>query len=134
MGTSIPVVAADAGAYPGAWVHPAERLQCSVHFHVGDLAMCFRDEEVTLAGKHVKLTPVEYRLLYQLVRNADHLVSQPARLDHVWGVNYEASPEYLKLFVSRLRAKLRRRGVPEYIESERGRGHRVIGPRHWVDK
>src|SRR5437660_131601 len=79
-------------------------------------------QEVTVQGTPVKLTPVEYKLLYHLVRNAGHLLPHEALLDRVWSSNYEASPEYLKVFVSRLRSKLRRPGGPEYIETERGRG------------
>jgi DNA-binding response OmpR family regulator len=98
-------------------------------FVAGDLAVHFQNHEVTLAGGQVQLTPVEYRLLYHLVRNAGHLMPHQALLDRVWGSDYEAGPEYLKVFISRLRTKLRRPGGPEYIETERGRGYRFIRPR-----
>jgi len=98
-------------------------------FTAGDLAMHFQNREVTLAGEPVKLKPVEYKLLYHLVRNAGHLMPHQALLDRVWGSEYEAGPEYLKVFVSRLRAKLRRPDRPEYIETERGRGYRFVRPR-----
>jgi two-component system KDP operon response regulator KdpE len=78
----------------------------------------------------VNLTPVEYKLLYHLVRNAGHVLPHAALLERVWGSECEASPEYLKVFISRLRTKLRREGgSPEYIETERGRGYRFIRPR-----
>jgi DNA-binding response OmpR family regulator len=98
-------------------------------FVAGDLAVHFQNHEVTLAGEQIQLTPVEYRLLYHLVRNAGHLMPHQALLDRVWGSDYEAGPEYLKVFISRLRTKLRRPGGPEYIETERGRGYRFIRPR-----
>jgi two-component system, OmpR family, KDP operon response regulator KdpE len=97
-------------------------------FEAGDLAIHFQNHEVTVRGEGVNLTPVEYKLLYHLVRNAGHLLPHEALLDRVWGSSYEASPEYLKVFVSRLRAKLRRPGSPEYIETERGRGYRFVRP------
>ena len=98
-------------------------------FVAGELAVHFQNHEVTLAGEQIQLTPVEYRLLYHLVRNAGHLMPHQALLDRVWGSDYEAGPEYLKVFISRLRSKLRRPGGPEYIETERGRGYRFIRPR-----
>jgi two-component system KDP operon response regulator KdpE len=98
-------------------------------FVAGELAVHFQNHEVTLAGEQIQLTPVEYRLLYHLVRNAGHLMPHQALLDRVWGSDYEAGPEYLKVFISRLRTKLRRPGGPEYIETERGRGYRFIRPR-----
>ena len=77
-------------------------------FEAGDLAIHFQSREVTVGKKFVKLTPVEYKLLYHLVRNPGRLLPHDALLTRVWGADYEASPEYLKVFVSRLRAKLRR--------------------------
>ena len=98
-------------------------------FTAGDLAIHFQNQEVTVAGDPVKLTPVEYKLLYHLVRNAGHLMPHQALLDRVWGSDYEAGPEYLKVFISRLRGKLRRADGPEYIETQRGRGYRFIRSR-----
>ena len=98
-------------------------------FTAGDLAIHFQNEEVTIAGQAVKLTPVEYKLLYHLVRNAGHLMPHQALLDRVWGSEYDAGPEYLKVFISRLRAKLRKPHGLEYIETERGRGYRFVRPR-----
>src|SRR5262245_26056547 len=43
-------------------------------FQAGEISIHFQNHEVTLAGKPVKLTPVEYKLLYHLVRNAGHLL------------------------------------------------------------
>ncbi|HEY1296808.1 MAG TPA: response regulator transcription factor [Chloroflexota bacterium] len=104
-------------------------VQTLPDFQAGDLAIHFQNHGVTLAGEQVNLTPVEYKLLYHLVRNAGHLLPHEALLERVWGSDYEASPEYLKVFISRLRSKLRREGGPDYIETERGRGYRFVRPR-----
>lgn len=98
-------------------------------FEAGALAIHYQNHEVTVAGQPIKLTPVEYKLLYHLVRNAGHLLPHQALLDRVWGDDYNASPEYLKVFISRLRTKLRTPDGPEYIETERGRGYRFVRPR-----
>ena len=103
-------------------------VQALPDFEAGDLAIHFQNHEVTVGGERVNLTPVEYKLLYHLVRNAGHLLPHEALLERVWGSDYEASPEYLKVFISRLRAKLRKDGGPEYIETERGRGYRFVKP------
>ena len=104
-------------------------VQALPDFEAGDLAIHFQNHEVTVGGEQIKLTPVEYKLLYHLVRNAGHLLPHQALLDRVWGGDYDASPEYLKVFISRLRTKLRRPDGPEYIETERGRGYRFVAPR-----
>ena len=103
-------------------------LQALPDFVAGDLAIRFQDHEVTIASEVVKLTPVEYKLLYHLVRNAGHVMSHQALLDRVWGTDYGATTDYLKVFVSRLRAKLERPDGPHYIVNERGLGYRFVRP------
>jgi two-component system, OmpR family, KDP operon response regulator KdpE len=98
-------------------------------FQAGDLAINFQSHQVTLGGEPVKLTPVEYKLLYHLVRNAGRLMPHEALLDRVWGADYGATTDYLKVYVSRLRAKLERPGGPHYVETERGLGYRFVRPR-----
>ncbi len=95
-------------------------------FQTGDLAINFQSHQVTLRGEPVKLTPVEYKLLYHLVRNAGRLMPHDALLDRVWGVDYRATNDYLKVYVSRLRAKLEPPGGPHYIQTERGLGYRFV--------
>jgi DNA-binding response OmpR family regulator len=105
---------------------PAEALP---DFAAGPLAIHFGDHRVTVDGAPVKLTPVEYKLLYHLARNAGRVMPHQALLDRVWGADYLASTEYLKVFISRLRAKLERPGGPRYIETERGLGYRFVRPK-----
>jgi DNA-binding response OmpR family regulator len=98
-------------------------------FVAGDLAINFQSHQVTVQGEPVKLTPVEYRLLYQLVRNVGRLMPHQALIDRVWGADYGATTDHLKVFVSRLRSKLEAPGGPHYIETERGLGYRFVRPR-----
>ncbi len=95
-------------------------------FVAGDLAIHFQNQQVTVAGEEVKLTPIEYRLLYHLVRNAGHVLPHQTLLDRVWGTDHEVGPEYLKVFISRVRAKLRRPGGQDHIQTERGVGYRFL--------
>jgi DNA-binding response OmpR family regulator len=97
-------------------------------FVAGELAINFQSHEVSVRGTPVRLTPVEYKLLFHLARNAGRLLPHQALLDRVWGADYVASPDYLKVFVSRLRAKLERPGGPRYIATERGLGYRFARP------
>ena len=95
----------------------------------GELAINFQSHEVTVRGEPVKLTPVEYKLLYHLVRNAGRIMPHPALLDRVWGEDYGATTDYLKVFISRLRSKIEREDGPRYIETERGLGYRFVRPK-----
>jgi two-component system, OmpR family, KDP operon response regulator KdpE len=95
-------------------------------YQAGALAIHFQNREVTIDGQAVKLTGMEYKLLYHLVRNAGHVMSNQALMDRVWGFDNQATPEYVKVFISRLRAKLREAGAPEFIQTERARGYRFV--------
>jgi two-component system KDP operon response regulator KdpE len=104
---------------------PAEAVPS---FVAGDLAVSFQSHQVTVRGDTVKLTPVEYRLLYHLVRNAGRLMPHQALLDRVWGEDYGATTDHLKVLISRLRTKLEASDV-HYIETERGLGYRFVRPK-----
>lgn len=98
---------------------------------VGDVVINFRDRRVTVRGERVKLTPVEYKLLYHLVRNAGRLMPHDALIDRVWGAEYGHTPDHLKVFISRLRSKIERSGEPRYIETERGVGYCFVHRDDW---
>jgi len=97
-------------------------------FVAGDLAVHFQTHQVTLRGQDVKLTAVEYKLLYHLVRNAGRLMPREALLDRVWGKEYDATEHYLRVFISRLRSKLETAGRAPLITTERGVGYRFVRP------
>ena len=97
-------------------------------FTAGSLAVWFQKPNVTVAGQSVKLTAIEYKLLYQLVREAGHVVPHRVLLDEVWGSDYGATTDHLKVFINRLRSKLEQPGGPHYIQTERGLGYRFVRP------
>jgi DNA-binding response OmpR family regulator len=109
-------------------------LQALPDFVAGELAINFQSHQVTLRGAPVKLTPMEYKLLYHLVRNVGRLLPHQTLLERVWGEEYGATPEYLKVFISRLRAKIEPAGSMRYIENERGLGYRFVLPPGSVDR
>ena len=87
------------------------------------------DQEVTVAGEPVKLTPIEYKLLYHLVRNAGNTLTHGTLLAKVWGREYRDEVDYLRVYVRRLRDKLADDPEkPRYIRTERGLGYRFMRP------
>jgi DNA-binding response OmpR family regulator len=97
-------------------------------FRAGALAINFQGRQVTLGGAPVRLTPLEYKLLYQLVRNAGRVLPHQTLLDRAWGPDADATTDHLKVFISRLRAKLEPPGGERFIETERGLGYRFVRP------
>ena len=95
----------------------------------GDLAINFANRSVWLAGEEVRLTSTEYRLLEELVRHAGGVLSPHVLLERVWGEDWIGDPDYVKVFVRRLRQKLGDEADnPTYIQTERGSGYRFIAP------
>ena len=99
-------------------------------FVAGELAINFQSHQITLRGQRVPLTPVEYKVLYHLVRNVGRLMPHQALLNRVWGPEYGATPNHLKVYISRLRSKLEPDSQSaRLIETERGLGYRFVRPR-----
>jgi two-component system KDP operon response regulator KdpE len=82
--------------------------------------------EIIGADGRVRLTPIEFRLLFYLLRNAGHVVSRATLIRRVWGDEEAATPHDLNVFIARLRAKLVQAGGGHAIMTERGLGYRVV--------
>jgi len=94
-----------------------------------NLSIDFVSRTVTKAGAQVKLTPTEFNLLQNLVRNEGKVLSHYYLLSKVWGEDYTDSSEYLKVYIQRLRDKLEiEPSDPKIIVSERGVGYKFIKP------
>ena len=100
-------------------------VSAAPQFVSGGVAVNFDSREVTVDGAAVKLTPTEYKLLYQLVRNAGRVMPFDSLLSKVWGDEYRGDMDYLKTYISRLRKKLADDPEnPHYILTERSVGYR----------
>lgn len=93
-------------------------------FRNGKVSINYDTRQVSIAGKRVKLTPIQYKLLCHLMENLGRVCSSTELLQHVWGPNYGDEKELLKLSVYRLRSKIEEDpSNPEIIFNERGVGY-----------
>jgi two-component system KDP operon response regulator KdpE len=87
----------------------------------------FAAQEARLAGVRLDLTPTEYKLLYHLVRNAGQVLPHGTLLAKVWGREYVDEVDYVRVYIRRLRDKLRDDPEqPRFIRTERGLGYRFL--------
>src|SRR5690348_6599811 len=94
-------------------------------FESGSLFINYATHQVLVDGTQVKLTPIEYKLLYQLTRNAGQVIMHDQLLTNIWGPEYLGELDYLRIYVRRLREKLEQNPQqPVYILTERGIGYR----------
>jgi two-component system KDP operon response regulator KdpE len=96
-------------------------------YEAGNFQMDYGARRVTVGGEQVRLTPIEYGLLYHLTRNAGRVLPHRTLLAKVWGREYTNELDYLKVYIRRLRHKLgEEMGAAISIESERGVGYRLV--------
>jgi DNA-binding response OmpR family regulator len=98
------------------------------NFVSGNLVINFATREIRLGGKVVKLTPIEYKILYILVRNKGQVVTQRKLMQQVWGEDYIENTDYLRAYIRRLRDKLQD-DPPRMILTEHGVGYRFVNRR-----
>ncbi len=97
-------------------------------FEVDDLIIDFGARNITRAGKQVRLTPVEYKILVLLARNCDKVFTSAQILEEVWGADYIAETQILRTHICRLRSKIEPdKSRPRIILTEPGVGYRLIG-------
>jgi len=85
----------------------------------------YAQRRVTVEGREVQLTPLEFKLLSAFVQNPNQVLSRDQLLELVWGDPYGVSGDQVKLYVGYLRKKLAP-DAPESapVETVRGFGYR----------
>lgn len=93
-------------------------------FSAGDLHIDFAQRRVSVGGKEVKLSPTEYKLLYQLAVNAGRVLPHEDLLRKVWGPQYRDEAEYLWVYIGHLRRKIEQDpNKPQLIQTKPGFGY-----------
>ncbi|MCY0386697.1 response regulator [Robbsia sp. Bb-Pol-6] len=94
----------------------------------GEVVLDLAARSVTRAGRHLHLTPVEFRLLTTLVRNAGRVMTHGQLLTQVWGPAHAEDTHYLRVYMGNLRQKLERDPAqPAHLVTETGVGYRLAG-------
>ena len=80
-------------------------------------------------GVDLKVTPLEFKLLYFLMRNEGQVLNPGTILENVWGYGSESDDEVVKVNVSRLRHKLEvNPAQPQLIHTVPGVGYSFRPP------
>ena len=73
---------------------------------VEGLKISFDERQLTVRGKEIKLTRIEWLLLSELAINAGHLMTYYELLSRIWGPEYRDDYQILRTWISRLREKI----------------------------
>jgi len=92
----------------------------------GDLVVDVAHRVVTLAGREIALTPIEYLLLKTLALHGGKVLIHRHLLREVWGPGYDQDTNLLRVNISKLRHKVESAPArPRYIITEPGVGYRL---------
>jgi DNA-binding response OmpR family regulator len=101
---------------------PANELQ------VGELKIDMQSHEVTKGDFVVRLTPLEFRILYILAINVGRVVSSTRLIEYAWGYD-GGDASMLKTHICHIRQKLKlEKGQPGYITSIPHVGYSLTRP------
>ena len=95
--------------------------------HAKNLVVDLATRRVTVSGREVKLSKIEYDLLRLLARHAGKVLTHRQILREVWGPGHENDTHYLRVFIAHLREKLETNPEsPDLILTELGVGYRFV--------
>jgi two-component system KDP operon response regulator KdpE len=104
---------------------PKSQDQGEAVFIAEDLRIDFLKRQVFYGTREIHLTPIEYRLLTVLVRNAGRVMTHRQILKEVWGPPYVEQTHYLRVFMNQLRKKIEPDSTrPRFLLNEPGIGYR----------
>jgi two-component system KDP operon response regulator KdpE len=97
----------------------------SALFVSGDLKLDLAARRVFVKDAEVHLTPLEYKLLTTLARNAGKVLTHRFLLKEVWGPQQVHETHYLRVFMASLRRKIEADSAqPKHLLTEQGVGYR----------
>ena len=95
-------------------------------FETGQLKVDLAQRKAFIADNEVRITPIEFRLLSILVRQAGLVVTHRQILQEVWGAEHIRDQHYLRVYMGQLRHKLEINPArPHYLMTEVGVGYRL---------
>lgn len=95
-----------------------------------DIEMNLSRRTVMRGGRTIDLQPREFRILEQLMRSPDRVVTRTLLLDLVWNLGFDPHTNIVESHMSRLRTKLNHGFDHDVIRTVRGAGYILCQPGH----
>ncbi|MDF2567963.1 MAG: response regulator with CheY-like receiver domain and winged-helix DNA-binding domain [Oscillospiraceae bacterium] len=94
--------------------------------HIGDLVVDIIKRTVSVDGKPVHLTPIEYKIVLLLSKHAGKVLTLDAISKEIWGP-YTNEQNALRVNMANIRRKIESNpAAPRYILTEVGVGYRMV--------
>ena len=91
----------------------------------GDMVVDPRSREVTIHGRHIDLTRIEFDLLDALSENPKAVLTRRSLLDRVWGESWNGDDHVVDVHVANLRKKIDPAGARSRVRTVRGVGYAI---------
>jgi two-component system OmpR family response regulator len=93
----------------------------SAEIEIGPIRLDTKLSRVSVDGKNIKLTALEFRLLSYIMHHQGKVVSRTELVEHLYDQDFDRDSNTIEVFVGRLRKKL----STDLIETVRGLGYRI---------
>jgi two-component system, OmpR family, KDP operon response regulator KdpE len=94
-------------------------------YRLADLEIDLAKHKITLRGKEIHFTPMEFNILTLLVKNCGKVLTHRYILKEVWDSSLDNDVQSLRVFMANIRRKIEENPAkPRYIITEVGVGYR----------
>jgi two-component system OmpR family response regulator len=91
---------------------------------MGPLTLDISAARLTVAGRPVELTALEFRTLAHLMQHSQRIVSKTELTEHLYEQDFDRDSNVIEVLINRLRKKL----GAELIKTHRGLGYQLVVP------
>ena len=90
-----------------------------------DLLLDKSTRELSVNGKHVEVTKLEFDLLYEFIINKNSVLDRDYLLENVWGDGELFQYKTVNVAINRLKDKIDPKKTKDYIQTVRGVGYKL---------
>ena len=94
-------------------------------YKAGELWINLLQREFKIGQHKVFLTNNEFNLMTYFLQHPDRVISKEELSNNVWGIDFDTQTNFVNVYISYLRKKIRDYTSKEYIETIRGEGFRL---------
>jgi DNA-binding response OmpR family regulator len=87
-----------------------------------ELTVDIISREMIINENRIPLTNNEFNLLVYLMKNKNRIISQEELAQKVWNIHFDTQTNYINVYISYLRKKIRENSEEDYIETVRKKG------------
>lgn len=88
----------------------------------GEIKVDLLKRECTVLDNKLQLTNNEFNLLVYFIKNKNRIITQEELAEKVWDIHFDTQTNYINVYISYLRKKIREYTETDYIETIRKKG------------